>query len=151
MAMVNFMKKILLLCAIPLALTSQEVFAAQFRHNSYYFQSPTMEMMDRNISQAQQRLENYNSNLKNELQRIQRNPSDNHFFDNDLDEDNFRTPIQASDPNTQQTSSPVWDRNAQSSTNKLNPSRTYSQDFTKERSQPTWWRQENSFQGWGFD
>ncbi len=147
------MKKIFILTfAIPLALVAQEVFAAQFRHNSYYFQSPTMEVMDRNSYQMQQGVENYNMSLPSELKRLQRTPSDNHFFENDLDEDNYRTPIvQESSPNTQETSSPVWQRNTPTSVNKLNPSRTNAQDFTRETSQPTWWRQENAFQGWGFD
>lgn len=134
------MKKILFFLCIPLVIYSQEVFAAIFNQNSYNVPSPTTGLMLNNIPNLQEDTKFYNSNIQNELNNIQRNPATNQRYKFMQDE---TTLFLDQAPNAQNYTTLPIEQHTQ-------PPKL--ENFIqREQENPKWWRQENSYQGWGFD
>lgn len=145
-------KKIYLFLFLPLAMFAQEVFASEFSHNSYYVQSPSTSLMSETIPNLQQNVINYNSNLKNTLKNIQRNPYDSVIFNENLHDSQNVLRNSKNNLNNQNfmNQSNIFSQDLNRANN-LNFSQQKTQISPKETIQPQWWRQENTFEGWGFD
>ena len=134
------MKKTFLILSIPLVFLMQEVFAASFNQNSYNVPSPTTGLMRNNIPDLQENTKFYNSNIQNELNNIQRNPVENNNYQFMQDE---LSPFVDMAPNAQNyTTMPIEQHQKP---------RKLENFIQREQETPKWWRQENSYQGWGFD
>lgn len=134
------MNKKIIFLIVPLVMISQEVFSASFNQNSYNVPSPTTGLMQNNIPNLQEGTKFYNSNIQNELNNIQRNTLpelDSQYFLQE--QENLFDKAEGSknyNPMTiQQHSQPEKLENF----------------IQREQETPKWWRQENSYQGWGFN
>jgi len=134
------MNKKIIFLIVPLVMISQEVFSASFNQNSYNVPSPTTGLMQNNIPNLQEDTKFYNSNIQNELNNIQRNTLpelDSQYFLQE--QENLFDKAEGSknyNPMTiQQHNQPEKLENF----------------IQREQETPKWWRQENSYQGWGFN
>ena len=141
------MKKIFLLLILPLVIFSQGVFASEFGHNQYYFRSPTEAVIDQTIPKYQQDVIDYNLKLPDTLQALQKDIYKPEFYDHyEYNLQNQGIQFNPLYQNQRYNSSPYIQQN-----NNLNNRNNGIQNQPKEQTTPKWWRQENSYQGWGFN
>ncbi len=141
------MKKMFLFLILPLAIYSQEVFASQFGHNQYYFQSPTEAVIDEMIPKYQQEVMDYNLNLQNELQALQKDVYRPQFYDNNQ----YNQQNQGAQLNNYKQNQIFESYPSKQQNNVQNGRKNNSKNPYETQSTPKWWRQENSYQGWGFN
>ena len=141
------MKKIFLLLILPLAIYSQEAFASQFGHNQYYFQSPTEAVVESTIPKYQQDVIDYNLKLPNELQALQKDVYKPEFYNNyEYNQQNQGVQLYTYPKNQMFNNYPSNQKNNNQNNRKNSLQKPYETQPT-----PKWWRQENSYEGWGFD
>ena len=136
------MRKTFLFLILPLAIISQEVFASEFGHNQYYFQSPTESVVDEMIPKYQQEVIDYNLKLPSDLQSLHNGIYRPNFYNNSEYNAQSQYGIQ-SDTYPQNkifNNQPFTQKNYNQNKN-----------YAETQSTPKWWRQENSYQGWGFN
>ncbi|MCQ2958238.1 MAG: hypothetical protein MJ180_04980 [Candidatus Gastranaerophilales bacterium] len=101
--------------------------------------SPTLSTdgMNKNIQRMRNETMDYNSNLSNEMQKLQREPY-NSYNRNQTDyrRDNNYQNQQYNTQNDQQQNQKEYDK---------------SRHYNNYKETPKWWREENSYQGWGFN
>lgn len=129
-----------ILLAIPLVLLAQEVFAASFNQNSYNVPSPTTGLMQNNIPNLQEDMKFYNSNIQNELNNIQRNRVDNWRYQ--FQDDSESVFLDRTKENQNYDKLPIEQHQQPDKLENF---------IQREQETPKWWRQENSYQGWGFN
>ena len=137
------MKKIFyLLIILPLAFYMQEVFSSAFTGGtSYYIPSPSSRTMQNSNNRLRSEVLDYNQSLSAQLETIQRNPAQNYpceFLQEEKNE--FQTPVPWGPGNNQKQQIQQHQQNEPSNNT-----------LQIQRENPKWWRQENSYQGWGFN
>ena len=121
---------------IPLVFYSQEVFASSYNQGqrTYSTKSPSAFSLQSNNSRLQREVIEYNQSLPEYMKKLERS---NQTF---LDESVYSSPV-------------PWGQEEYQKQNILQHKQPTPSDNTLkiQRETPNWWRQENSYQGWGFD
>ena len=117
---------------IPLVIVSQEVFAASYNqgHGTYSTQTPGS-IQNNNIRLRKEVCE-YNQELNKKLEVLQRTPKFNC--------DKSTSPVPWGNQETQKQNIQQHETTSPSDNS-----------LQLHRETPNWWRQEGSYQGWGFD
>ena len=114
-----------------------------FSHNNFAMQSPNSKGINMGLNELDERNNNYNQILPSELEKIQRSPNNLFYNSLQIPEAKYRnsTEILQNKNTFFQKNNSSWDKIP----------KQQNKNHIKTESSPKWWRQESSFEGWGFD
>ena len=128
------MNKILYSLLIPLVLCGQEVYSAAYNqgYGTYSTMSSSYNIIQNNNVRLRNNVCEYNEQLQNTMQKLQRTPCI-------YGEENNSTPV-------------PWGLGENSQNIQQHEQASPSDNTLQiQRETPNWWRQEGSYQGWGFN